>query len=89
MHSSSCFKLYVQATQMTQSKRSSLLEALTQTGIGYLQSCLIWWVLVWGAWFDINTSIAEGMFIQAIYTVASVLRGYVIRRYYNWRLNKC
>ena len=70
----------------------SRLESIYETGAdvvtGYLFSLLIWYSVIASGQFDINTSHAENFSIQAIFVVASFLRRYATRRWFNNRVNR-
>lgn len=61
-----------------QSRRLSLIEAMTSTAIGFVIA-LIATVLVLPL-FGFPTSFGQSLGITAIYTVISVMRGYLVRR---------
>ncbi|POF89684.1 DUF7220 family protein [Pseudomonas putida] len=69
---------------MSQSKIESLIETIINTAIGFLAalaSQLIVFPMV-----GIDASISTNLEIGAWFTVISVVRGYVIRRWFNARL---
>jgi hypothetical protein len=68
-----------------QSKRGSLFESLTNTAVGFVLSVLTWEFIVKPVW-DLHTSFAENISITLLFTVISILRGYVLRRVFNHRL---
>lgn len=67
---------------MTQKRRHSLLEACIGTAIGYVVAFgLNYGVLrLW----NFQPSIHDTFWITNIFTVASVLRSYYVRRLFNW-----
>ena len=70
---------------MTQSKLSSLIESLMNIAIGYcvaLGSQLVIFPL-----FDIHVSLMTNIWIGAWFTLVSLIRSYVIRRWFNARLH--
>lgn len=71
-----------------QSKKGSLAEALTSTAVGYIVAMVTWYIILWTECFEISTSHADNFIIQLVFTVVSIARGYLIRRFYNWRLHK-
>lgn len=71
---------------MNQSRLSSLIETLFNTGIGFVVSWLTWPPAAALAGIEYSTSQHWGM--TAIFTVVSVARGYVIRRHFNGRLQR-
>ena len=66
-----------------QSKRGSLLEALTQTVIGYWINIGIQLAVypLYGATFTFRQNCELGL----IFLVVSLIRGYGLRRLFNWR----
>lgn len=66
---------------MSQSKRGSLVEALINTAIGfsinYCANLLIFPL------FGMYISPANNILLGILYTVISVVRGYVVRRWFN------
>lgn len=72
---------------MTQSKLESAIETFFNIGSGFIISFLMW-VLVVGPLFDIPTHMGQSFWITVLFTITSVLRSYVWRRYFNVRLHK-
>mgnify|MGYP003704568945 CR=1 FL=1 len=66
---------------MTQSRRSSLTESLVNIAVGSVISWLLaYYILpIWG----IAQSAKSATQVTLIYTIASVIRSYVIRRMFN------
>ena len=64
-----------------QSKRHSIVEALTQTAIGFGFGLVTQWVFF--PMFGIHISMGQNMQICAIFTTVSVIRGYILRRWFN------
>lgn len=67
-----------------QSKKESLAEALTNVFIGY-------WInfganLIILPLIGFNITLGQNLFIGILYTVISVARSYVIRRFFNSKL---
>jgi len=67
---------------MTQSKRGSLAESLTNVAIGY-GIAILTQVIVFPL-FGIHASIGQNIGIGACFTVVSIARSYCIRRLYNY-----
>lgn len=67
---------------MSQSKRGSLLETLTNTAIG-LGVSVVANSLVFPR-FGFHVSAAGNIEISVIYTLISIARGYCVRRMWNW-----
>lgn len=71
---------------MEQTKLGSLVETLINTLIGYfvaLGSQLLIFPL-----FGIHLPLSDNLLIGLYFTVISVIRGYVVRRYFNKRLRE-
>ena len=68
-----------------QTKQESFIESLTQTAIGFLVSLFTWYCILWTELFDITVTFADNLLITGIFTVVSIIRGYLIRRFYNRR----
>ena len=63
---------------MTQSRRMSLIEALTNVAVGYALA-LATQIVVF-PWFGIETGLAEHLTIGLAFVGVSLVRGYVLRR---------
>jgi hypothetical protein len=70
---------------MHQTKWQSFIETCTQTAIGWFVSLLTWYAVLWSNIFDVNMSFSENVALTTIFTVVSVARGYIIRRFYDRR----
>jgi len=64
-----------------QSKRHSLLESITNTLAGFLVSLLIQLIIY--PVMGIPVSFHQNLIITFIFTIASIIRGYVLRRLFN------
>lgn len=67
---------------MTQTKHKSLFEAITNTLIGLVTSFAIQLVIY--PVLDISVTLSQNVIITIVFFIASVLRGYLIRRLFNW-----
>lgn len=67
---------------MTQSKRMSLIETLISVGIGFVVSVTVSIFLY--PLFGHSFSLLANMGIIAIFTVISIVRGYLVRRMFVW-----
>lgn len=65
----------------TQTRSKSLLETVTSTAIGFVVSLLLTAAVLPA--FGYPTTWAHDFWITMIFTVASVLRGYAVRRLFN------
>ena len=65
-----------------QTKTMSAIETVTSTLIGYLVASLANYLVLplWGY----NVSPGESMAIGLIFTIISLIRGYFVRRLFNW-----
>lgn len=63
---------------MTQSRRLSLVEAITNVAVGYLLAVITQIVVF--PWFGIHPSLGENLAIGSIFTGISLLRSYALRR---------
>ena len=70
-----------------QSKKHSLVESITNTFIGFFVSLLIQVVLY--PIMDIPVTFGQNILITMIFTIVSIIRGYVIRRWFNRTVKKC
>lgn len=72
---------------MSQTRLLSFVEATTNTAIGFGVSFALWPVVaVFSA--DVDYSPAGHLAIPAVFTVASVARAYVVRRFFNSHVHR-
>lgn len=71
----------------TQSKKSSLLEQFFNVGSGFIISLCVWVYVVNPVW-ELNVTPADNIYITLLFTVVSIVRGYVWRRLFNKHLHK-
>lgn len=72
---------------MKQSKLESLVEACLNTGLGFFVSLAVWlWIV--SPMFGIPVSLGTSFAITSVFTVSSIARGYVVRRFFNAELHK-
>ena len=64
-----------------QTKYQSLIESLTNILIGYL-TALLSQVLIFPL-FDIDVTFQDNLLIGLYFTIISLLRSYLVRRYFN------
>ena len=64
-----------------QSKKYSLIESVTNTAIGFMISLLIQIVIY--PVMGIPVTFSQNIIITMVFTLVSILRGYVIRRIFN------
>lgn len=63
---------------MTQSRRLSLVGAITNVAVGYVLAVITQIVVF--PWFGIHPSLGENLAIGSIFTGISLLRSYALRR---------
>ena len=66
---------------MKQTKRQSLIETITNTAIGFVVSLLATFIVL--PLFGIDSTPTKNVGVTLCFTVISILRGYVVRRYFN------
>ena len=64
-----------------QSKRESMIETLTNVGIGWFVSFIANMLVL--PLFGYNINLTDGVLISIIFTIISIVRGYVVRRWFN------
>lgn len=64
-----------------QSKMDSLIETLTNVGIGWFISFIANMLVL--PLFGYNINLTDGVLISIIFTIISIIRGYVVRRWFN------
>lgn len=64
-----------------QNKKTSFIESIIQTFTGLIISFIIQIIIY--PYLDIKVSINQNIFITLIFTIASIIRGYIIRRIFN------
>jgi hypothetical protein len=65
-----------------QSRRQSLIEAITNVVVGYALAVLTQIVVF--PWFDLNPSLSENLALGLVFTVISLVRSYALRRLFTW-----
>lgn len=65
-----------------QSKKMSLIETLSSVAIGYIISLATQMIIF--PIFDIKVSLTDNLLIGLFFTVVSIIRGYYVRRFFNW-----
>jgi len=68
-----------------QSKKLSLIESLTQTFVGLGTSVLIQ-IILYPA-MGIPVTFSQNLIITSVFFIVSIIRGYVIRRFFTKKLN--
>lgn len=65
-----------------QSRRMSIIEAVVNTVLGFVIS--VWIQIIMFGLYDVALSVFASMIMTAVYTLVSIVRGYFIRRFFNW-----
>jgi hypothetical protein len=66
---------------VNQTKLQSIVEVCLSVAIGFFISFICWPYVAW--WQDIPYTTTSNLQITAFFTVLSVTRGYIIRRWFN------
>ena len=66
---------------LMQSKKDSSIETLTSVFVGWLIGVILNMLVL--PLFDYNITVIDSLWVSLIFTVVSVIRGYVIRRFFN------
>ena len=69
-----------------QSKMESMIETLTNVGIGWFISFIANMLVL--PLFGYNINLTDGLLISIIFTIISIVRGYLIRRFFNSKERK-
>ena len=64
-----------------QSKKESFIETLTSVFVGWLIGVILNMLVL--PLFDYNITVVDSLWVSLIFTVVSVIRGYIIRRWFN------
>jgi len=72
---------------MSQSKKQSVLESVTQTLIGLATSILVQIIIY--PLMGIPVSFNQNLIITAIFFAVSLIRGYIVRRLFNKSKKEC
>ena len=64
-----------------QTKRESFIETITSVFVGWVIGVILNMLVL--PLFDYNVSLTDGVLISIIFTAVSVIRSYIIRRWFN------
>ena len=64
-----------------QTKKESLIESLTSTTIGIIIGIVLNLTIL--PMFGYPVSLSDSLWISVIFTAVSIIRGYVVRRWFN------
>jgi hypothetical protein len=67
-----------------QSRLSSLIEQVLNVASGFIISLIVWQTV--GPLMGYSVTLGDNLIITAIFTVVSIIRGYLWRRYFNGRI---
>jgi len=70
---------------MKQTKQKSFIESVIQTIIGLGTSILIQVILY--PMMGIPVTFSQNLVITAVFFIVSIIRGYIVRRYFNTKKN--
>ena len=69
-----------------QSKRESVIETLTSVFVGWLIGVILNMLVL--PLFNYDVNLTDGVLISIIFTAVSVVRSYVVRRFFNSKERK-
>ncbi len=69
-----------------QTKKMSMYETIIGTAIGFIVSLVLVNIVL--PFYGFNVEMGQSVMITLIFTVASILRGYWVRRFFNYIHNK-
>ena len=69
-----------------QTKKQSFIETLTSVFAGWLIGVILNLTIL--PLFDYNITVVDSLLVSLIFTVISVVRGYLIRRFFNSKERK-
>jgi phosphate/sulfate permease len=69
-----------------QGRMTSLIEVCINTGIGFVVSAAAWPFVAW--WMGYPYTLTHTLSVTTFYTVLSVARGYVVRRFFAQGLHR-
>jgi hypothetical protein len=67
-----------------QTKKNSLIESVTNTVIGFIISLLIQLIIY--PVMDIPVTFNQNITITLVFTIVSIIRGYIIRRFFTKKI---
>jgi hypothetical protein len=72
---------------VSQTHVESLIESIVNIASGFIISLVVWSYIVVPIW-NIPVSMSENLQITALFTVVSIIRSYVWRRFFNAALHR-
>ena len=73
---------------MEQSKKHSLVESCVKTAIGFVISYYAWKLMIIPVVERGYITLQDTFIITCFFTVLSIVRSYVVRRFFNWHLHR-
>jgi hypothetical protein len=67
---------------MNQTKLESFIEQCLNTASGFIISLIVWTAIIVPVW-DLQVNMIQNINITLIFTILSIVRGYVWRRFFN------
>lgn len=67
---------------MEQSKKNSLIESFVNVALGLITGFLVNFIML--PLLGMHPSLGDNIIITAVFAVISIVRSYVIRRFFNW-----
>ena len=71
---------------MSQTRLESLVEVIINVAIGWVTRIVVQLLLF--PLFNINLPLSDQFWISTVFTVISIVRSYVIRRWFNYELHR-
>lgn len=65
-----------------QTKKMSIIESILNVSTGFIISTITWLYII-GPMFNINSDLKQSLSITFLFTIISIIRGYVWRRLFN------
>ncbi len=72
---------------MEQTKIESLIESCVSIASGFILSLCLWVLVVIPVW-DLEVTMSDNLAITALFTILSITRSYLWRRFFNKGLHK-
>lgn len=80
-------KEWIVARMFRQSRLESAIEATLNVGSGFIIAMLLWQLVVAPLW-GYEVTLLDNLGLTAIFTGVSLIRGYIWRRFFEWRIRK-
>lgn len=73
---------------MKQSRLQSFIETNANVGIGFVMALAVQQWIVAPLFYPNASNTGKNIVVTVIFTAVSIVRGYLVRRYFNWRLHR-